>query len=75
MKKEVTHGEVTLLGSYYAVLGILVVYQVFSLQMWLSRTYEISNVAEAGLAVFPAIERAALAVSRFISYYETRNSD
>jgi len=28
---------------------------------------------EAGLAVFPSIERAALAVSRFISYHEARN--
>ena len=29
---------------------------------------------KAGLAVFPSIERAALAVSRFISYHENRNS-
>ena len=29
---------------------------------------------ESGLAVFPSIERAALAVSRFISYHETRKS-
>jgi len=27
----------------------------------------------AGLAVFPSIERAALAISRFISYHEARN--
>jgi acyl-CoA synthetase (NDP forming) len=30
---------------------------------------------EAGLPVFPSIERAALAISRFISYHEARNSD
>ena len=29
---------------------------------------------KSGLAVFPSIERAALAVSRFISYHETRKS-
>lgn len=29
---------------------------------------------EAGLPIFPSIERAALAISRFISYYEVRNS-
>ena len=29
---------------------------------------------KSGLAVFPSIERAALAVSRFISYHETKNS-
>jgi len=29
---------------------------------------------EAGLPVFPSIERAALAISRFISYHEARNS-
>jgi hypothetical protein len=29
---------------------------------------------EAGLPIFPSIERAALAVSRFISYHEARNS-
>jgi hypothetical protein len=28
---------------------------------------------KSGLAVFPSIERAALAISRFISYHETRN--
>jgi acyl-CoA synthetase (NDP forming) len=30
---------------------------------------------EAGLPIFDSIERAALAISRFISYHEARNSD